>query len=583
MDLQREETELEIEQQQGNEDRWKLFRPFPRQTTTLLAGPSFLGKSTYVRKIVEHQHLFFQDPVVRLWVVNCNKSVTFVPLEEPKDDSKFRRPLAQLLQRTWEDFDIEELNEGDVLLIDDLQKVTQHIREIVNAATHHLALGHCFVITHSILGSRQYELLNLVHRIALFCSSASVTNLASYILSTRIFDPDLKTRLKEAVGAAQRSREVLVLELSALPESVQPYQVACSHLLRLIDPKSGFAVVYPYPSRVEMYEEEADNLLDVEVNNQSDASRNLPGAGEFVRGSFLILRPELVASVKTKKTEDQIVKRSASAKKRKREDGNNEGGSNNGDSSEDEDNDDDDACCSIDKDEAVWNKTVLQMESDVENFLPAKQWRSCKSLLYEILHNPAICLLNDGRRIKLHDRPVVVILVDYLSAATRRDAPTERKSKANTPEFKGFRHVTAALLSYFAPKTLFKNRLVLPGKSETRMSPPYNNLGGGQVSHLEKRKDNVKQKKQKQKQKQKKMKKKKKNVSKNRSSKGSKRDRQRRKFKTQRDRKDRKRAYSGEEEEEEEEEEENQKEDSALSTLSADDIDFGDLDFSALH
>jgi hypothetical protein len=577
MDLQREETELEIEQQQqqGNEDRWKLFRPFPRQTTTLLAGPSFLGKSTYVRKIVEHQHLFFQDPVVRLWVVNCNKSVTFVPLEEPKDDSKFRRPLAQLLQRTWEDFDIEELNEGDVLLIDDLQKVTQHIREIVNAATHHLALGHCFVITHSILGSRQYELLNLVHRIALFCSSASVTNLASYILSTRIFDPDLKTRLKEAVGAAQRSREVLVLELSALPESVQPYQVACSHLLRLIDPKSGFAVVYPYPSRVEMYEEEADNLLDVEVKNQSDASRNLPGAGEFVRGSFLILRPELVASVKTKKTEDQIVKRSASAskRKRKREDGN-EGGSNNGDSSEDEDNDDDDACC-IDKDEAVWNKTVLQMESDVENFLPAKQWRSCKSLLYEILHNPAICLLNDGRRIKLHDRPVVVILVDYLSAATRRDAPTERKSKANTPEFKGFRHVTAALLSYFAPKTLFKNRLVLPGKSETRMSPPYNSAG--KVSHVEKRKDNVKKK-------QKKMKKKKNVSSRNRSRiKGSKRDGRRRKFKTQRDRKDRKRAYSGEEEEEEEEEEENQKEDSAFSTLSADDIDFGDLDFSALH
>jgi hypothetical protein len=169
---------------------------------------------------------------------------------------------------------------------------------------------------------------------------------------------------------------------------------------------------------------------------------------------------------------------------------------------------------------------------------------------------------------------VVVILVDYLSAATRRDAPTERKSKANTPEFKGFRHVTAAFLSYFAPRTLFKNRLVLPGKSETRMSPPYNNFGD--MSHLEKRKDNVKKKKKtknkeeeekKKKKKQKKMKKKKKNVSKNH--KGSKRDR--RKFKTQRDRK---RAYSGEE---------NQKEDNALSTLSSEDIDFGDLDFSVLH
>jgi len=459
MDLPSEESESEFEQQQRNDDRWKLFRPFPRQTSTLVAGPSFLGKSTYVRKIVEHQHLFFQDPVVRLWVVNCNQSVTFSPLEEPKDDSELRRPLAQLEQRTWEDFDIEELNEGDVLLIDDLQQVTPNIREIINAATHHLALGHCFVVTHSILGSRQYELLNLVHRIALFCSSASVANLASYILSTRILDPELKSRLREALGAAQRSREVLVLELSALPDSLQPHHVACSHLLRLVDRTSGFAVVYPHPSKAEMYDGEADDVVDVEMVNPSAASRNLPAAGEFVGGSFLILRPELVAAVKRKKKKGKT-------KSSKTTGG---GGTYAADGSGDEAGDDE-AC--IDKDEQVWNRTVLQMESDVENFLPSKQWRCCKSLLYEILHNPAICLVKGGRRVKLHDRPgVVASLIDYLSAATRRDAPTERKTKAQTPEFKAFRHITAALLAHHAPKTLFKNRLVLPGKSELRRSP----------------------------------------------------------------------------------------------------------------
>ena len=429
-------------------DRWKLFRPFPRQTSTLVAGPSFLGKSTYVRKLVEYQHLFFQDPVARLVVINCNDAVTFSSLEEPRDASPLRRPLAQLLQHTWADFELSYLEEGDVLVIDDLAQVTARVREIVNAATHHLSLAHCFLITHSVLGCKQYELLNLVHRVALFCSSTSVANLAGYVLSTRILDSDLKARLREALGAAQRSREVLLLELSCLPDALQPYHVACSHLLRLTEPDRGFAVVYPHPSRVEMYNADADDVEDVEMKNPVAASANLPGPGEFVGGSFLVLRPDQVASLKMKK-------------KKKKKKGS-EGASSGEEVAEEEDE-----CES--KDKKLWDSTVLQLEEDVENFLPTKQWRHGKSLLYEILSNPSMCLLRDNRRIRIHDRPEVVSgLFDYLIAATRRDAPNEKRGKGQTLEYKNYRHVTAALLECHAPRTLFKNKLVFPGPSESR-------------------------------------------------------------------------------------------------------------------
>ncbi len=50
----------------------------------------------------------------------------------------------------------------------------------------------------------------------------------------------------------------------------------------------------------------------------------------------------------------------------------------------------------LEKDYETWNKVVLQMEEDVENFLPNRQWRVCKCLLYKILRNPVICLLDDG-------------------------------------------------------------------------------------------------------------------------------------------------------------------------------------------
>lgn len=444
---------------------WRLFRPFPRQTSTLVAGPSFLGKSTYVRKLIEHQHLFFQDPVSRVVVVNCNDAVTFSPLEEPEDDSPFRRPLAELVQRTWEDFELGELEAGDILVIDDLQRVTERVREIVTAATHHLALGHCFLICHSVLGSRQYELLNLVHRIALFCASTSVANLAGYVLSTRILDPELKAQLKLALGAAQRSREVLVLELSSLPESIQPYHVASSHLLRLTKKNSGFALVYPYPSRAEMYQEFAESFDDVEPRHPEEAAKNLPGPEEFVAGSFLVLRPEQVASMKKRKK--------TGGKER----------------SHKESEDDRGAEDCLDKKKLEWDNTVLKMEEDLENFLPTKQWRAGKSLLYEILHNPEMCLLADGRRIKLHGRQgVISSAIDYITTATRRDAPNEKKKKGQTQEYKNYRQFTSALLACHAPRTIFKNLLVLPGPAETRRAQD-------QPGHQKKKKNRKKKRK----------------------------------------------------------------------------------------
>jgi hypothetical protein len=452
---------------ENDSERWKLFRPFPRQTSTLITGPAFLGKSTLVRKLVEYQHLFFQDPVTRLVVINCNSQVTFAPLEEPTDLSTLQRPLAQLVQHTWEDFSVGDLQERDVLLIDDLQRFTEKVRELVTAVTHHLSLGHCFVITHSVLGNKQgqFELLNLVHRVALFCKSTAVSKLASYVLSTRIFDPDLKARLREALGAAERSREILVLELSALPESVQPRHIACSHLLRLTQADSGFAVVYPHPSLVEMYEEEAEASESLDLRRPEE-SKNLPGPTEFVAGSFLILRPEQVEELRRPQ------------KKRKKKiggDGSRESGGESQSGSESGPRRD--KC--LEKDEETWNKVVLQMEEDVENFLPNRQWRVCKSLLYEILRNPVICLLDDGRRIKLRSRPgVVCCLIDYLAAATRRDTPSEKKTKGKTTEFKNFRQVTAALLSSHAPKTLFKNSLVRPGPAEARSQAGGKNFAG---------------------------------------------------------------------------------------------------------
>jgi hypothetical protein len=90
---------------------------------------------------------------------------------------------------------------------------------------------------------------------------------------------------------------------------------------------------------------------------------------------------------------------------------------------------------------------------------------------------------------------VVASLIDYLTAATRRDAPTERRVKSQTPEFKAFRQITAALLAGDSPKSLFKNRLVLPSPSESRRAAPE--ARGESSSQQKPRKKKKKKKKKK--------------------------------------------------------------------------------------
>jgi len=69
---------------------------------------------------------------------------------------------------------------GDVVILDDLQMLTQSVQHLINYGAHHYRLV-VFIVTQTCLGSPLYSLLKPIHNVVLLFSNNSVSGLARYI------------------------------------------------------------------------------------------------------------------------------------------------------------------------------------------------------------------------------------------------------------------------------------------------------------------------------------------------------------------------------------------------------------------
>lgn len=437
----------------------RFFNPFPSESTTLVVGPSNCGKTWLLKELLENQHLFFEFEIQRVLVVNCRPGIEFYRLEEKPDSP---RPLCQVEECEWKDFTLDILQQGDVVIVDDLQEVTPLLRALITTAVHHGKLAHLFVVTHSLLRTTKYELISHVHRIALLMRCSTVSSLGLFLVQRLFRDADLKEYLKKILGAAERQKTVLLLQLNSLAGTAEPYHIALSHLQERTDRDFGYSVAYSHPYYEDAYKRRATETRVVRLKRRAlvAAKRKLPKMADLVQGSFIVLNPECVERIRKMKVPAAGADRG-------------EGGG------DDDDNDDnyrdsdgeekrvrEEGC--LDVGMKLWNETVLNLETDIENFVPSKKWMRAKNLLSEILRNPDICILDDQRRMRLKsDDEVVVSLLDFVVAASRREGPNEQRSKANTKEYKLYRQFARSLLDKHTPRMLFANKLVLPLSSES--------------------------------------------------------------------------------------------------------------------
>ena len=376
--------------------------------------------------------MYFRDRVSRVVVVNGDSRITFYPLEKER--------VPEVLQFTWESFEAwgweDQLKPLDVVILDDLSVFNTPARKLVTQLAHHLDLGHVFLVTHSLLQQRTYEILNFVHRALLFLQCSSVVRLCSYIVQTFYKDLELREFVKKIVAVCEREKTTLLLEINSLSVDRAPRHVAVSHLLSLITDspaeKLSFAVVYPYPMERRFFASVEGGAAS--LSPSANAETDLPPLANLVQGAFVVLNTDSVAAFKSAATEE-----SSAA-----------------------------AACVPQSEEVEWNKVTQAIELRIENYLPSVKWLPAKNLLREILSNPDICILRDQKNMIIYSNPKMkVSILDFILESTKKNFPVPKEKAKGairnlSPEHQLFRTYVKSLLSHSCPRMVFKNKLLLP-------------------------------------------------------------------------------------------------------------------------
>lgn len=390
------------------------FQPFPKYSVNIITGPTFVGKTYFITQLVNNKHLFFNSPIGRVVVVLCNSRVKSISFDPDLDV-----PVEQVL---LSDFVIDHLEDNDLVIIDDLQNITPEVKLAISVCAHHQGLASLFVVTHSLLGSSNFELLRLCHRVFVFLGSVANKQLTKYIFDNYYSDPEIKNYLNRVLNYCARENQVLAIELSPVGPTPQVI-LAFSHLSKLIS--DNYCLLYPWPHFGKIFADRFKSRPPVELASnmsisfiQNDSAKNLP--------------ENTLVALPARFLENQIALTSNSRTQEE---------------------------CA---DRQTWETTLEDIEDNIESFFPVKRWKLCKNMAKEILSNSKFCVTRDGKHFHLIDRPnTKVNLMSFIGLATRKAGPNE---KVKRPEWNVYTPHVQQLLANGTPREIFVNALLLNKK-----------------------------------------------------------------------------------------------------------------------
>ena len=436
---------------------------FPNYSSTLLIGPSYSGKTTFLINILESYPVFFDEKPPTVHVFQNGSAAKFPQLKVAKGLSKLR----------IERYDAEEysdglLEKGDVVIFEDIAKVTDDIRSCLTVHTHHKGITSFFIV-HSTFRSRLFDIYSLVHRVLFFCANGTVARQAGYVIQTHFSDKFIRGILKSALAFAEREKEVLQLELNA-PAQLRPIQfLAATHVrsLGLKTEKLRFAYIFLHPfdkgKLTRLWGHASAALEEIEKGNM-EAQKTIPfpldKMPDRIPESAFVLAPaevvqawfeaDLNSAIAAGEEECQSGLESESSAKKQQE--------------------------------KAFNDAANAIQGLIEDTMPARQHFAAKALAKEILKSNAISLSADGREIWItgsevgqpdyddsesslasleygHDHDYKVPIIDFLSVSTRRTTPQEAKKRGK--DWKRYAEIVQQLLLNKCPRLLFKNAALL--------------------------------------------------------------------------------------------------------------------------
>lgn len=415
----------------------QLFCPFPNNTSTVLLGSSFVGKTFYLKYILEHYPLFFSGSIEKVIVLHCREFVQFPSLEGKEN---FLPPVEEYL---LSEFNFDNIQPNCIIIIEDLQNFTLQIKSLINLSVHHQNLLHLFIITHGLLNSSTFSLLSYVHRVVFFLRAKATVRAVKYILQTFFSDPETKTYLQNIISFCENRQEILHLEINTAAGRQQPSHIALSHLLELKD--NHYCIAYPFLHKMSDYELETNSIEEIELAEPS----KVPSVEGLPSNAFIVLSQSQVQHIKLNSGKDVNPEQSLNVTSK---------GPTEHISLQDSEG------CSSEKD---WENIYESTNQDLENFLPANKLFQAKILLKEILQNPNLCISSDGRLLRpKKEKQAQISLIDFIKTCIRSSGP---KETLGSGPYSTCRKIVSILLSNNTPKTIFKNKLLFqPLKSKKK-------------------------------------------------------------------------------------------------------------------
>lgn len=403
-------------QAQKKNNNFLTFQPFPSHSVNLFTGPTSVGKTHYITHLINHYPLYFEAAVKRIVIVTCNDRVQPISLSSTIG--------IQVAQFPLEEFHYDFLEEDDLVVIDDIQDLTNPVLEhTISVGAHHYKLASLLLVTHSLLGNkRNFSSLAKVHRVFLFLRATSNSRLCKHLIDHFFQDTETQVYLKEVLAFCQRQKQVLAVEINSIVSSNNLPLVAFSHLECL--PTDSYCIVYPMPLVGQEYLENFDGQLETTAS----ASFPYQDASQLPRHSLVAVPAQAVVAAKLRQG--------------------GKGSLNNHNN-----------VCAAEK--SKWLNVNIDLESMIEDHFHMNKWQTVRNLAKAIFTNQKYCISDNGKYIFLHGRPhTKVSFVDFATVATRKAGPKETRP----PNWGVYMTHVQTLLAGGAPRDIFKNKLLLPKK-----------------------------------------------------------------------------------------------------------------------
>lgn len=417
-------------------DSPSFYTPFSPQSTVLFSSTTHSGKTFLLLDIFKNRNKFFigikEDPVTELLVILCNNLVSAVPWQSIEEED-FK--VEAIYQDEFEP--LEHLKKNQLVVFDDVTRLTENIAKTLNIYTHHIGLKSCFVIVQSAITSEHFKnLLTLVHSFVINFGGTAATNISRHLKRNFFAGADLKAKFFRAVTDAEHKRTVLLLELNQIVTSNEDETTKFQIIRNLanfmnmsVRSRRSPVIVSPKASMKKKYERKfGDNEVDIASDDSDIDASELPDVDPDDDDYVLVK----VSKVKrTHSSRHHAAEGSEESKMKK-----------------------------------IWDEMNENIQ-DYINQLKVNLRNSARGLAKFMLNSKEFKVSADGKEVwlKSMSKRNAVSLLDFLHVASRMSGPTE------VPNVTYVKFVKA-LLKKKTPAFMFKNKALLGAADGSRPPPP---------------------------------------------------------------------------------------------------------------